>query len=374
MKKIVTLLLITLMVFSAFGCTKEPPKEQKVDRKIGFSAQYVRTDGYREGEIYPKVVAVRSTAELQAYYEQYKSIYSFGADGTGDLSFVSACKRYNDEYFERQELVIVVVQEPSGSNRHKVRSVTLKSDGELFVHIRTIIPQWGDDDMAQWHILIEPQVDFKVPAVENITACVDGDASIDVDRQVQYTSGYAHMELALPEGWSSEIVEDQGDGRSFGINFWPSNQSEGKIFVSYHNGIFALCGTGLETKDIRINTYSAIQGTYDQKRVWDYIRLLDTIGTYIIYNEGAEAWWPQYGEAAMGILQSLKVGVDETMDREGAIEIAKKACTIEYETVSAFFVYKRGAWEVKFRNPETGAQQLIIVEAGGKLGAFSSVT
>lgn len=55
--------------------------------------------------------------------------------------------------------------------------------------------------------------------------------------------------------------------------------------------------------------YLALQGTYDNKEVWDYIcfNITDSRGYYVALNEGAEVWWEEYGTEAMSILTTVQI-------------------------------------------------------------------
>ena len=131
-------------------------------RDAFFDVQYIRTNGYREEMEYPMVKIIRSRDELNAYYEEYKDDYYLErkeqvfADTT--IGFLDACDRYNEEYFKDQILILVLLEEGSGSIRHEVSKVRVKEKkGERTVNIsiNTRVPETVTDDMAQWHLLIE---------------------------------------------------------------------------------------------------------------------------------------------------------------------------------------------------------------------------
>jgi hypothetical protein len=123
-----------------------------------FSAQYVRTNGYHNGRAYPIVTVVRSTAELAAYYEKYRGDYDLqrrqnpASDYT--MGFLDAIDRYGEEYFSKNLLIVLILEEPSGSNRHKVTGITAGSLS-LDIAVERQIPGIGTADMAEWHVLIE---------------------------------------------------------------------------------------------------------------------------------------------------------------------------------------------------------------------------
>ena len=132
-----------------------------------FDAQYIRTDGYSDDRSYPYYTVISSRAELEAYYEAYKDIYNLErrenvySDST--IGFLDACDKYDDAYFERQNLVLIVLQEGSGSIRHEITDVRRHraengaSDG-WDITIKSKAPEVVTDDMAQWHLFLEVQM------------------------------------------------------------------------------------------------------------------------------------------------------------------------------------------------------------------------
>lgn len=122
---------------------------------------YIRTDGYQEEVEYPVVKIIRSVSELNEYYNANKEKYDLErkdevySDTT--IGFLDACDKYDETYFENQILIMVLLEEGSGSVRHKVDSVKVGWDEKLYININSIVPEEGTCDMAQWHILIEPE-------------------------------------------------------------------------------------------------------------------------------------------------------------------------------------------------------------------------
>ena len=71
------------------------------------------------------------------------------------IGFLDACDRYDDAFFARRDLIILVLEEGSGSVRHEIQGVRPYYDNSWLLTGRRIVPEIGTDDMAQWHILIE---------------------------------------------------------------------------------------------------------------------------------------------------------------------------------------------------------------------------
>ena len=132
-----------------------------------FEAQYIRTDGYSDERSYPYHTVISSRAELEAYFEAHKDIYDLErreavySDTT--IGFLDACDKYDDAYFERQNLVLIVLQEGSGSIRHEITDVRphRTENGALDgwdITIEVKAPEVVTDDMAQWHLFLEVQM------------------------------------------------------------------------------------------------------------------------------------------------------------------------------------------------------------------------
>lgn len=326
-----------------------------VTKTLDFEAQYIRTDGYHEELRYPSVKLIRSVEELNAYYEANKTLYDLerrddpAADST--IVFLDACDQYDDAFFEDHRLILVLLEEGSGSTRHKVTAVRQNQDGELTVDIETIVPEVGTCDMALWHIFVETTADIE--SEKAVSLSFAGDRN---DVKAVFSKDFANITLPMPDGWEHEITDS-------GIRFWPSGYSEGKLHVYFSSG-FGVCGTGLSSKTITLGGYEANQGTYDGKDVWDFICLQNTPGDYVIMNEGADVWWDDHGDEAMAILNRISVA-EGILPQEKAIDIAKAACTIEYVDIHASFDSQNGTWCVNFGQGVSvlGGDQTVITDA-----------
>ena len=69
------------------------------------------------------------------------------------IGFVDAIERYDNAWFADRQLIVVLLEEGSGSVRHWVTDVKGGADTE--VSVSRMVPEVGTDDMAEWHILIE---------------------------------------------------------------------------------------------------------------------------------------------------------------------------------------------------------------------------
>ena len=166
MKKLFMVLLAALLLAGCAkpGATVKPtadtvqPTEQFFERSIVWSAQYVRTDRYIQDAQYPDVLVLDSVAALTAY-EEYDRLKD-------------SCAGYDEAFFEEYFLVMVLVEEPSGSNSHEVLKVE-QADDKTAISIKRNIAQVGTCDMARWHIIVQLKRDVPVKSGKDVQVYID---------------------------------------------------------------------------------------------------------------------------------------------------------------------------------------------------------
>ena len=173
MKKIlISVFLCVTLILSMTACRTDRPGEEattpasaeattivpttaEATEPLTYEVQYFRTGGYVEGIDYPYVVIVQSAGELTNYISENRDEFDFESWEATDTEeahgMLTAIDAYDDAFFSKNALLIVVVQEPSGSNRHEFLGFGEKNE----IRIRRIVPEVGTTDMADWHILIE---------------------------------------------------------------------------------------------------------------------------------------------------------------------------------------------------------------------------
>lgn len=182
---------------------------------------------------------------------------------------------------------------------------------------------------------------------------------------VSESGSYSNITLTIPYDWEYK-TERGNNSDEYCISFWPADQTEGKIKMWYYTA-FGVCGTGLEEEEITVGEYKAHKGTYDNKKVWDFISFADMPGSYVAMNEGADKWWSQYGDEAMQILGSVKIA-EGILTEQQAIDLAKKDVTVEYNQTSARFDTEKGLWTVSFSKKNTaGGDQVFTITHEGKI-------
>lgn len=129
---------------------------------------YIRTDGYQEDAKYSKGTLICSREELQKYYQENRENYSMKG------SFKKTIDSFEDSYFEKNQLAVLLLETGSGSNRYRVvKGYFDKEKKEYQVQVEVLTPgegMAGTCDMAQWHILI-PITD-KIPEESTVTVTV----------------------------------------------------------------------------------------------------------------------------------------------------------------------------------------------------------
>ncbi len=172
MKKRIAIIVTLLCVLGLTGCGGKanqefPTQGASAPEAYAFEAQYIRTNGYSEDRNYPYHVVIDSKEELEAYYEANKDLYDLErkekvySDTT--IGFLDACDKYDDAYFERQNLVLIILEEGSGSIRHEITDVRRRWDENgaslgWNITIKSTAPEVVTDDMAEWHLFLEVQM------------------------------------------------------------------------------------------------------------------------------------------------------------------------------------------------------------------------
>lgn len=154
MKKLICVLLVFLLCAALVGCVQSAvfaPYKGSSEEHGGDSQSFeygrVRTNGYHDRRAYPRLAVITSLSELNGYCRNTDSDYSLER-------FNEYVKKYDDSFFVEKLLVLIVLQEGSGSIGHSVTSV-LKNGNSVLVSIDRRIPEVGTCDMAQWHIIVE---------------------------------------------------------------------------------------------------------------------------------------------------------------------------------------------------------------------------
>lgn len=160
----------------------------KAPKQYVFDAHYIRTDNsISENAEHPAVSVISSRDELSGYfnklfYETDDSRTSESRISNGRYSFfLDSTEKYSDDYFRNNYLIAVSFIEISGSIRHRAESVSENGD----IIIRRFLPEWQDQDMACWSIIIELRDNKNIPSKWN-AAYIDEHVLVANCREVSY--------------------------------------------------------------------------------------------------------------------------------------------------------------------------------------------
>ena len=216
MKKVFAIILAAFLLFSLAGCRteNEPVETQNIFEQtyfgVPFKAQYVRTDAFTDAGAYPAVRSIFDRQELESYYRAQCFHFDLERrehenDG-GSPGFLDVCDSYDDDFFTDNYLIMLVLQESSGSNSHEVLQVCLETvEQKIEIWTERSVPEVGTDDMAQWHIILELQRRTDVKNGENVKVYMDSELIYDGDKIVppqlaSDLSGPPSGKLFLPDG------------------------------------------------------------------------------------------------------------------------------------------------------------------------------
>ena len=99
--------------------------------KLAFSAQIIRTDGYRDGVDYPVVTVIDTADDLARYVDDNKDLYDFSHKETvysdTTIGLVDAIVKYDAAWFADHRLLVVLLEEGSGSIRRSTSRCSARS-------------------------------------------------------------------------------------------------------------------------------------------------------------------------------------------------------------------------------------------------------
>lgn len=99
-------------------------------------------------------ILIKDFQTLSDFISEGSTYFQFSTAYSENESFVKATEKYDAAFFEKNTLLILYTEEPSGSIRHTIKDVTI-TDDTFSVAVEAIVPEIGTDDMANWFILLE---------------------------------------------------------------------------------------------------------------------------------------------------------------------------------------------------------------------------
>lgn len=256
-----------------------------------FTAQYVRTDAAGDPKDFPAVLVLRSYEEFTEYIAAHREEYQL------DLEFIPACSRYDEEYFAKNDLILIRLEESSGSISHEVTDVYHDDDGWQ-IRIDRVTPEERTDDMAQWHILLEIQMGKVVNETSDINLVINSYTPVSL------SYGDHIMKMNIPESWVYEYVGYDENPNFAGIRFRPEVETDGWASLYYYPNGFGVCGTDLEERELRLtHGFRGLAGYYCGSDVWSFITI-NGVENWAFWNDSAQ-WLREY-DMAFAIVASTK--------------------------------------------------------------------
>lgn len=230
MKRLTAFLTSFLLLLTISACRQTENFDSSVSNSeikktaIDFKAQYIRTGSVADIADYPLLAVISSADELSGYYESNKDKFNLerrenpASDST--IGFLDACDKYDDEFFKKNALVFIVIEEGSGSTRHNVDAVKVDNNGKIYANISSIVPELCTFDMAQWHIIIEIDKKHCPKSFDDIVVYMD-------DKLITEKDGHTHQPVEEAQTVSDPISGYCGntlttvyfdDGKSY--TFW----------------------------------------------------------------------------------------------------------------------------------------------------------
>lgn len=278
----------TLLSLMEMGWISTPPATQD---NYKFTATSLRSYSTPEGIMFPQIRIIKSIDDLNNYIDGFNG------------EFAEQCKKYDKKYFEEKSLIVVILEEGSGSISHTVKNLSFSDDDKCYIYIDRNVPEAGTCDMAYWHIFIEPESAI-TDKIDNINwtdiQLIFNEVNLGTGELVTVEYDGKMLSLIIPEGWEYSTSNDLSS--ELFIEFWPEGETGGKIKFMYDEN-FGVCGTGLESEEVTLGGHTGSMGTYDNNTVWTFIAFdLD----YHIWNYGADKWWNEHGAEAMEILDTIE--------------------------------------------------------------------
>lgn len=356
-------------LWAEFTVSYDQSKKEFKKTSIDFKPQYIRTNALLSDGKYPIVKMLRSFDDLRAYTFAMQDAYSLENNVGGskdDIDFVSATKKYTEEYFKDNILVIIVLEEGSGSTRHSVEKVEAGNDGKLYVDIKTNSPEVGTSDMAQWHVLIEAKSDADVQNESDVVVSLD-DKSVQTQpiilRQVSKNS---NLTISIPYDWEYRTMK-VNDGSAHSIEFWPKSEKRGKITLQYRE-LFAVPDILFNVEILKFGKYTAKK--YTSGDIWSHIIFEDLAGCYVVTHENADKWLEEYNDQIMDILCSVKLA-EGNITKTRATDLALQSAPEGYELSYVTFDAQQGMWVAKFAKKDDSADtKTLTITLRGEIGKY----
>lgn len=130
--------------------TMGPPSDTDVPQAyLKFNAAYIKTTQPSPVNRYPAIHLIRSVDELDSFCKNNNQI------NVGFEAVEKQADIYDQAFFEKHSLILLMIEESSGSVRHNVSGIEIYGNGYVNILLDRSAPEIGTADMAYWYIFIE---------------------------------------------------------------------------------------------------------------------------------------------------------------------------------------------------------------------------
>ncbi len=157
--------------------------------------------GYNPDGTYPRTRSVSTLAEWQILYQSCSEV--------SDQGFAEGLTALDEAFFTEQSLLILYVEEGSGSYRHRVDEVAVE-DGTVTVTLVTLKPEIYTCDMAYWAILIpidKGSAELPVEIAERQETMTDADGFETAPPRVCVCRGYLNGDTVYGDIYNEEDID-----------------------------------------------------------------------------------------------------------------------------------------------------------------------
>ncbi len=283
----------TLFSLGELGWIDTPPVTENA---IGFSVTPHKSTNTPSGIMFPQIRVIKSVEDFNNYVSEFNN------------EFANEREKYDEKYFEEKTLIVLLLEEGSGSITHTVNDLVMSEDGKLYVYIDRNVPEVGTCDMAYWHIFIEPNSNM-TDKIKDLSwtdiKLVFNRVELGAGELVKVHKDDKMLSLIVPDGWeyaTHETATPTSDlAYPFFIEIWPEGETQGSLLFVYDEK-FGVCGTGLTSEEVILGGHAGSMGTYDNNPVFSFI-VFDR--DFVVLNMDADKWWNEYGAEAMEILDTI---------------------------------------------------------------------
>lgn len=161
--KVISVAILMCLFFSLTACSNIQ----------GYESEFIRTNRFFSSQNNhgneTSNFLIKTHDEMEQLLQDIRDEFETGIDEYLQEYLdetISLFEKYDTKFFENSNLILVGIEETSGSTRHKILSVNVFDD-KITIKIKRISPNIGTCDMAYWHLFLTvSKSDFNGNTVE----------------------------------------------------------------------------------------------------------------------------------------------------------------------------------------------------------------